>query len=496
MVYLKKLLPSSLFGRLILVFFAGLSTILAISMALNYEEREQLLLRIGGEETAYRIADTVILLDSLEKTERERVVPTLNIPPQQVQLRQSPVTFRDTPAIDSRTIHLLDTLKEAIGQNRNILVRLRAPLSQENIEIPHECRPMGRMGGMGRMRRGEHHMDMRLERNPLCDPLPMYNYDSNFATAYFVQVQLTDGQWVAFDTLVFKKEPIASSRMMTTLIFILLGILLLLYLTVRWVTRPLKILSEEADALGVDINKPPIPEKGPREIKRAAHAFNTMQQRLKNLIQDRTNIFAAMSHDLKTPITRLRLRTELLEDTNLRESFEKDLKEMEYMVTESLSFMRGIDTSEKSQPVNINALFESLQEDYQEMGKTVSLNGKAQAPLMGSAPLLKRCLTNLIDNAIFYGQQAHITIEDSPDQLLIRIRDEGPGIPESELEKVFNPFYRLEQSRNRQTGGTGLGLPLARNIIHLHGGKIALYNKPQAGLEVRITLPRLPAYGN
>ncbi|MGL4668819.1 MAG: ATP-binding protein, partial [Saezia sp.] len=329
------------------------------------------------------------------------------------------------------------------------------------------------------------------DRNPLCDPLPMYNYDPNTATAYFVQVQLIDEQWATFDTLVFKEKPMASSRLMRTLVFMLLGIFLLLYLSVRWVTRPLKILAEAADTLGVDLNKPPIPEKGPDEIKRAAHAFNTMQERLRNLIQDRTHIFAAMSHDLKTPITRLRLRSELLEDDGLRESFEKDLKEMEVMVNEALSFMRGIDATENLQPVNINALFESLQEDYQEMGKKMSLNGKAMNPLMGYAPLLKRCLVNLINNAIFYGKEAHITLADSTNLLTIRIRDDGPGIPEQELNKVFNPFYRLEQSRNRETGGTGLGLPIARNIIHLHGGKISLSNHKQGGLEVTLTLPRL-----
>jgi len=498
MTYFKKLIPASLFGRLILIFFTGLCIILAISIALNHEEREQLLLRVGRQETASRIADTVALLDSLNRTEREKIIPTLTMPAQQIRLRQSQVTFLDTPAPNAQAMYLLTGLQEAIGNEYPILVRFRPPQSHDNIDIPPECRQIERMGRtgnpgrMGGMRRGRHHMDRLPELPPACDPLPIYNYDTNIATAFFIQIQLNDGQWVTFDTLIFKDEPFASSRMMFTLLFILLGVLLLLYITVRWVTRPLKILSQEADALGIDINKPPIPEKGPDEIKRAAHAFNTMQQRLKNLIEDRTHIFAAMSHDLKTPITRLRLRTELLEDTALRESFERDLKEMENMVTEALSFMRGIDTAEKSQPVNINALLESIQEDYQDIGKNVSLNGQALAPLMGAAPLLKRCLVNLIDNAIFYGQQAQLTVEDSAAQLTICIKDSGPGIPEQELEKVFDPFYRLESSRNRQTGGTGLGLSIARNIIHLHGGQISLRNHPQGGLEVCLKFPRSP----
>ncbi|MGL4667256.1 MAG: hypothetical protein ACRCWR_04935, partial [Saezia sp.] len=193
MTSLKKLLPSSLFGRLILIFFTGLCTLLAISMVLNHEERSQLIQRVGGQETAYRIADAVDLLDSLNDEERKKVIPSLNIAPQQVQLRQSLVTFRDSPPLDSKATHLLETLQYALGDERNISVRQRTPLSYENIEIPPECRQMGRgagMGrGMGRMRRGEHHPGTGTDRNPLCDPLPRYNYAPNTATAYFVPVQ-------------------------------------------------------------------------------------------------------------------------------------------------------------------------------------------------------------------------------------------------------------------------------------------------------------------
>jgi signal transduction histidine kinase len=262
---------------------------------------------------------------------------------------------------------------------------------------------------------------------------------------------------------------------------------------VRWVTRPLKTLAEAAEQLGADINRPPIDEKGPLEVSRAARAFNTMQQRLAKFISDRTRILAAMSHDLKTPITRLRLRSELLDDPQLRAKFTKDLEEMESMVRATLDFMRGLESGEPVQPVDVMALLESMQADRRETGATVRIEGAAQMPYQGKPQALKRCLGNLVDNAIQYGKSAVVAVDDDKNRLVIKIRDDGPGIPEPEIEKVFEPFYRLESSRNRQTGGTGLGLTIARSIVENHGGKLALRNRPEGGLEVSITLPRSTA---
>jgi signal transduction histidine kinase len=209
-------------------------------------------------------------------------------------------------------------------------------------------------------------------------------------------------------------------------------------------------------------------------------------------IRDRTRILAAMSHDLKTPITRLRLRAELLDDSQLRAKFEKDLSEMEAMVTATLDFMRGVESREPRQPIDVMALLESLQADAAEMNGSVVIEGAARKPYRGLAQALKRCLGNVIDNALRYGKSAKVIVTDSPALLEIRVRDEGPGIPESELERVFEPFHRLEGSRSRDTGGTGLGLGIARNIARAHGGDIVLHNVPSGGLEAALTLPRTP----
>lgn len=182
-----------------------------------------------------------------------------------------------------------------------------------------------------------------------------------------------------------------------------------------------------------------------------------------------------------------------MEDDELRERFEKDLKELESMVTNTLDFMRGLGGNDKPQPVDTNALLESLQADNLEMGHTMRIEGRADQPLTAVAPLLKRCLANLIENAMLYGASATVFVEDTPQCLTLRILDEGPGIPLAELEQVFEPFYRLEGSRSRKTGGTGLGLAIARNIAQMHGGGIELHNRAQGGLEVVLTLPRKAA---
>jgi signal transduction histidine kinase len=197
-----------------------------------------------------------------------------------------------------------------------------------------------------------------------------------------------------------------------------------------------------------------------------------------------------MSHDLKTPITRLRLRSELLDDPALRERYSHDLQELESMVAATLDFLRGIDQQEPAQPFDVMALLESVRADLQETGAQIALHGTSLGPYVGQRRALRRAFANLVDNAIRYAGRAEVAVEDSPETLTIVIRDNGPGIPPAELEKVFEPFYRIEGSRSRETGGTGLGLAIARQIARAHGGDVTLANRPGGGLEARLRLPR------
>ena len=214
-----------------------------------------------------------------------------------------------------------------------------------------------------------------------------------------------------------------------------------------------------------------------------------MQDRLYRYLDSRSRVLAAMSHDLKTPLTRLRLQVETIDDPALQDRMVKELSEMEGMVREALALFRGLDDGEPAAPIDINELLEGLRQRFAESGATVTVSGRAQAPFTGKAQALKRCLTNLLTNAINFGTRAELIVEDDG-ELIIRVRDAGPGIPPGELERVFEPFHRLESSRNRDSGGTGLGLTIARDIAQAHGGTLTLSNLPQGGLEATLVLPR------
>jgi signal transduction histidine kinase len=262
-----------------------------------------------------------------------------------------------------------------------------------------------------------------------------------------------------------------------------------LFATARSITRPLSELASAADSVGRDLRQPKIAERGAREIRHAARAFNTMQDRLQRYLDSRTRVLAAMSHDLKTPLTRLRLQVEMLDDAAAQARIGKQLDEMESMVHGALALFRGLDDNEAFTPLDINEMLATLQSEFAEMSAKVAVEGNAARSILGKPQALRRCLTNLIANAVKFGSQAAVIVEDGSG-LVIRVRDDGPGIPEDQLERVFEPFYRLESSRNRDTGGSGLGLSIARDVIQAHGGSLVLRNLPVRGLEAVLTLPR------
>ncbi|GAB4443178.1 MAG: hypothetical protein OHK0026_09770 [Rhodocyclaceae bacterium] len=452
-----RVLPRSLFGRLVLVLFGGLIAAQLLSAAILFAERDRLLLHASGMRPAQRIADIVRLLDSVGPAERARIVAVLGGPRERVVLDR-PAPPRD--AAGSRNAHeamLLAALHAALGEERPLRVVVR--------EAPGPGSPGAwAMPGMQRMR----HPVMSVT----------------------TQVRLADGSWVSFDANLPRAAADFPQRLLLDLGVLLAAVLVLSFVAVRWLTRPLAVLAEAADDLGRNLRRPPLPETGPAELRRAAHAFNSMQARLARFIDDRVRVLGAMSHDLKTPLTRMRLRAELLEDDELRARFEKDLGEMEAMVVQALDFLRGLDAGEAPAPIDVMALLESLQADNEEMGRPMRIEGRALAPYPGSASALRRCIANLIDNAILYGRSARVVVEDGAKSITLRVLDEGPGIPQQELANVFEPFYRLEASRSRETGGSGLGLAIARNIARAHGGDIALSNRPGGGLEAVLSLPR------
>ena len=470
-----RLLPRGLFGRLVLILLCGLVFAQLATAYLNLSERDQLLYRASGMQAAQRIADVSKLLDSVSPEERRRIVSVFNAPPLAISLDRPRMSPQPGPEDADFRLSMFGTvLRYALGEGMQVQVVRAAG-------IPERYAQRGQRSPPG----------MPMMQGPMAGAgMQMMRPESMF---FVVQVVLRDGAVVTFDSFVSPEAAGMPLRLALTLLVLLGTVVALSLVAVRWVTGPLAALAAAAEKLGEDINRPPLPETGPLESRRAARAFNTMQGRLSRFIAARTRILAAMSHDLKTPITRLRLRTELLEDEALRSKFSKDLEEMESMVTQTLDFMRDASASEPVQRVDFMALLESLQTDYQDMGNTVEVEGRLAHSFNGRPRALRRCLTNLVDNAIRYGKRATLRAEDGADQVTIRVLDDGPGIPEAELEHAFEPFFRGESSRSRETGGTGLGLGIARNIARAHGGDLVLKNRPGGGLEAILTLPRSEA---
>jgi signal transduction histidine kinase len=303
------------------------------------------------------------------------------------------------------------------------------------------------------------------------------------------RVQLTDGA-----ALTITLRPTAGMPLSPWLPFQVVGQMLVMaacsWFAVRLATRPLENLARAADGLGPDLQAPPLPVTGPAEVARAATAFNAMQARIAANVAERMQILAAVSHDLQTPITRMRLRTDLMDDGPARDKQLKDLLEMETLVREGVSFARTMHNAvEANCKVDLDALLASITADYADAGKPVTLSGACGVPLLTKPRALRRVLCNLIDNALKFAGAADVELlRKSDGGIEIAVLDRGPGIPATELEAVFQPFYRLETSRNRDTGGTGLGLAIARQLAQALGASLSLAARRGGGLEARLAI--------
>jgi len=268
------------------------------------------------------------------------------------------------------------------------------------------------------------------------------------------------------------------------------------WIAASWLSRPIKRLAAAAQEIGRHIGtdagtaqRTALPEEGPRETREATRVFNRMQAQIRQQLDERDRFVAAVSHDLRTPLTRLRLRAEGLLDVRQQAQFRQDIGEMDQMISATLDYLRGAAAAESPVLLDVQALADSIAEDQQACGHDVQASGRA-APLQAQASALRRCLCNLVDNAVRYGGAARIRLVDDAAALRIEVHDRGPGIPAAELDKVLAPFYRVEGSRNRQHGGVGLGLSIANDIVRQHGGTLSLRNADEGGLIAVLALPR------
>jgi signal transduction histidine kinase len=450
-----RLLPRSLFGRIVLILAGGLLAVQLITTAIAISDRNALVFRTGANQAATRIGDVVRTMSAANPAERTRIMRAIST-------ETLKVNYGKPAGSDS-----------AAGEESELTATARDALA------------LALQPGVG---------------FKVIDARPVYlRPDSWYAREFgerpgvrmYATVLLGDGVWITVESIDPARETQWIIRMFRNLAIVDGAMVILCFFAVRLVTRPLSLLASAAEDLGRNIDRPPLPEHGTNELVRASRALNVMQDRLKRYVDTRVKVLAAMSHDLKTPITRMRLRAEMLDDAHIKAKFTKDLDELQQMVGSTLDYMRGLaEGGEAVQPIDVSALISSLKEDAEEAGHTVTVSGDARNPVMGRAQALKRCLQNLIDNALAYGRRADITLREESGALNIAITDDGPGIPEGDIERVFEPFYRVEGSRNRNTGGSGLGLSIARNIAQAHGGSVRLRNLSRGGLEATLRIPR------
>lgn len=329
-------------------------------------------------------------------------------------------------------------------------------------------------------------IEMPASAWPLSRPAKFQYMDDS--TGMGLAVRLENGSWLNSAFVNPAQDGFWNAQTMTSMGISAVLLSIIAVFAARGITQPLRRLARASEALGRGQQIAPLPETGPDDIRQTAEAFNRMQERLVRFVEDRTRMLAAIGHDLRTPLTSLRLRAEFVADDELREKILSTVTEIQSMCEATLAFVREEGTAEETRTVDLSALVESLCEDLAELGQDVTF---AESPKIGyrcRPASLRRACRNLVENAVRYGGCARVRIERAADGIGIVVEDDGPGIPDAVREQVFAPFFRLENSRNRETGGVGLGLSIARTIARHHGGDVTLFNM-ESGLRVTLSLP-------
>lgn len=304
---------------------------------------------------------------------------------------------------------------------------------------------------------------------------------------FTASLKLEDGRWATVEPPRGLLSP-WQQRLLLTLALSLLLLAPLVWWFARRLTRPIRAFAAAAERLGADPEAEPLVPAGPTEVRTAIAAFNGMQASIKAHMRRRTQTVAAIAHDLRTPLTRLRFRAEQAPDA-LRAKMAADVEEMDHLIGQAMAFARGDEGVERRETLDLAAIAADCAHDFADTGAEVVFSGASRLPIQGDPVALRRTVGNLIDNAVKFAGAARVTARRKGDQAVIEIEDDGPGLPEAALETVFEPFERLEPSRNRRTGGSGLGLAVARQAARAHGGDVVLENRPTGGLIARLSLP-------
>jgi len=495
--FLGRAWPQSLFGRLVAACAIAVLLAQAVAILLITRERERFVLQESVRDWSRRIAEITLMLQPMDAVERDQTTSRLieqysrfgrrAFAGERRRASAGPETGPPPSAPDISHPPMPPRVSLPPPTPRPRITILPLPLAGD-FEHPLEQMLQTILGAGYRISIAQASAVAKVAAIPV-SPLQSLEGAMDPDRLYDVTVQFPDGGSALFRVVRPTEGAPIPRNLLLNLSLLVVIMTIALFVTARTITLPLFQLARAADRVGRDLRQPKLEEKGAREIRNAARAFNTMQDRLQRYLDSRTRVLAAMSHDLKTPLTRLRLQVETLDNPDAQVRIGKQLDEMESMVRGALALFRGLDDDEALAPVDVNALLATLQSEFKQMDGVVTISGTAQRTFTGKPQALKRCLTNLIENALKFGGRARLRVEDGS-AVVIHVEDDGPGIPADELERVFEPFYRLESSRNRDSGGTGLGLSIARDIAQSHGGSLVLRNLPSRGLEAVLTLPR------
>ncbi|WP_319530999.1 ATP-binding protein [uncultured Cohaesibacter sp.] len=506
-----RLWPSSLAGQLVAALLIALVIAQLITILIFASERSYIAVATYRGQVLDRTASVVRLLNETDASVHERVIraaegqdvlytirdnTTLQLPQPGTLSAMLTSKLESRAGLEEGSVRISQIDENLFWGGRrpsrdndeNRAQQTPRPASDPSANGPRALTPEAREGnddnrkGWGRRWSDENGDGDRMRhrfRRPKLEELDMT-----------IAIPLDNGKWLQVRTGVPAPpdkwgRPFLISLGMTALL-----ILLVVIFTVRRLTAPLRDLERASRKLGRGETIEPLKEAGPKEIRNTISAFNAMQERLMRFVQDRTRMLAAVSHDLRTPITTMRLRAEFIDDEEMREKILATLDEMQAMTNAVLAFTREDATNEETREVDLSAMLSSLEEDYQDLGKAVTYQGPDSLVYPCRQVSLKRALCNLIENALRYAGDASISLSKTSQSIRITVSDTGPGIPENKLEEVFSPFFRVEGSRNMETGGVGLGLSITRTIIRSHGGDVILTNRPEGGLEATITLPK------
>ena len=494
---MKRILPKSMAGQLIAVLLLALVVAQVASLAILFDDRRLAFLVVTQQDVMSRTVSVVRLLNKTEPALQQTIVDAASS-------RRLRFKMSDKPAVESDDENegfnlilqkrLAWELAEDVGEVRVAVFDDDDDDEEDEDEdsakndghnpfwVPNDERRFSEWRNGRRGKWSERRFDRKFRD---------HHRQPRIGMTISAQPKNVGAQkWLNVYSMMSRTNPTVAIPSMIAMGIMAVLLIIIVTLMVRRLARPLAKLTDSAERFGRGEEVGVLPEQGPVDIRKATHAFNEMQQRLTRFVQDRTRMLAAITHDLRTPITSLRIRAEMIEDEEMREKILETLAEMQSLTEAALDFARQEASNEETRSVDLVALVDSLCQDLADVGQAVNFNaGDLERLTYACHPLaLKRAFRNVIENAVRYGEKAEVELFQGAQEVCIAVRDHGPGISEQDHDRIFEPFVRLEESRSRETGGIGLGLAIARTVIRAHGGDITVSDGDGGGAEFRSCL--------